>query len=499
MTGLSSPRSVDRRVVGAARGRCRVVASVVRPPTRPAALPAFVDGLEVRADLVGDLPPTVLGARHGIETIYSLRSAAEGGAFTGGAHERARRLLDAATRYDVVELEAERDLTPELLDALAVHRRRISWRGPATRMSTLAARSAWLTATPARQYLVETRPENAEQALLPLRLLAFLRRADITAFAGGESGGWTRLLAPRLGAPVISGLVGESGVDGEPSVRQLVGDYHFPALPEVRTLFGIVGGTVCASLSPRLHNAAYRALGLPALYLPFAVADLRSFWRHTAVEEFGFTFGGATVVSPHKEVATRIARTVSSEARASGAANLLVRRRNGWRAFSTDPVGVVEALRCGGVDLAGRRTVVVGCGGAGRGAAVGLLRAGARPTLVNRGSERGRYSARLLGLDHVPLARFDPADYDLVVHATTVRDHVPFPVDRMASGSVVLDLTYGPRRTELVAAAEKARLAVLDGWDVLVVEVARQFRLMTGRSMPPITAELLRSSARVSE
>jgi 3-dehydroquinate dehydratase/shikimate dehydrogenase len=87
-------------------------------------------------------------------------------------------------------------------------------------------------------------------------------------------------------------------------------------------------------------------------------------------------------------------------------------------------------------------------------------------------------------VDYVPLSRFEPEDYELIVHATPVRDAPPFSVDRVRDDGVLVDLAYGPEETELAAAGRRRQLAVVDGWRVLDVEVARQFRLMTGRAMP---------------
>src|SRR5882672_6226387 len=104
------------------RGTCSVVASL---DYLPSSLPPGLDGVVVRADLAGDLPAPQF-ARLGVaEVCYSLRSAAEGGRFTGSAEERQHRLLDAARRYDLVEMEADRDVTPRLLAAVPGHRRRI--------------------------------------------------------------------------------------------------------------------------------------------------------------------------------------------------------------------------------------------------------------------------------------------------------------------------------------------------------------------------------------
>jgi 3-dehydroquinate dehydratase / shikimate dehydrogenase len=475
---------------GAAERTCSIVATLTtavwndRRDLR--ALRGIASGLEVRADLTGDPNLGVLRDLFDGELIYSLRSAAYGGAFVGSAAERRRCLLNAARFYDVVELEVDRDLTPELLAAVPPQRRRICWYGKGRSPAGLGKIFDRMADTPARLYLLAPEAETVEQAMAPLRLLARLHRSDVTAFATGHLGVCSRVLAPWFGAPVVYGGLGRDLAWGLPPVEYLWDDYPFPALPPLEHVFGIVSRPMRASHSPRLHNAAYRALDLPALYLPMPVMEFPHSWQAICAgfDQLGLTFAGATVVAPFKEEALRMADTVSEEARRTEAANLLVRDGGGLRAYTTDPVGIVGALRRAGVELAGREAAVVGCGGAGRGAAAGLLSAGAKPTIVNRGRERGSYAADLLGIDYLPLARFAPENYSVIVHATPVRDEPLFAVDRIADDAAVVDLTYGPEETRLAAAARARHHVVVDGYQVLEVEVDKQFRLLTGRSIP---------------
>ncbi|HEU5475953.1 MAG TPA: type I 3-dehydroquinate dehydratase [Actinophytocola sp.] len=488
MRQLSSPCSLGN---GSPDRTCSIVATLTTTVwTQGRALRALrgvASGLEVRADLTGDIDPDVLRAHAGGELIYTLRSMTGGGAFTGTAEERRRRLLAAARKYDLVDLEYDRDLVPELLAAIPAHRRRICWAGPGRDRAGLAGMFAGMAVTPARQYLLAPEAGTVEEAMAPLHLLRMLGRTDVTAFATGELGGTSRLLAPWLGAPVVYGGLGQNGAHGLLTVERLLRDYPFPALPRISTLYGIVGRRVGESHSPRLHNDGYHTLGLSALFLPLHANEFVRSWRSMCAEfdRLGVPFKGATIVAPYKEDALVLANTVSADANHTGAANLLVRKRNGWRAYTTDPTGVVGAVRDAGIGLVGRRVAVVGCGGAGRGAAAGLLRAGAVPTMVNRGAARGRYAARLLGVDFMPLNRFQPEDYSLVVHATPLKGESPFSVDRVAADAVLVDLAYGPEPTDLVAAARRRGLTVVDGWAVLRAEVAQQFRLMTGRAIPP--------------
>ncbi len=509
------------RAAGDAGDLGLVATLTARPPAAAselASLPRSVRCLEVRADLTGDLDPGWLRARFGGELLYSLRSRGQGGRFEGPPADRRRRLLQAAEHYDLVDLEADGDLEPELLGRIPWRRRVVSWHGRAARAAELGRRFERMAAAPARLYRLAPAAAAIEQALAPLELLRALRRRDVTAFATGPAATWTRLLAPYLGAPVAFGLAGPGdGTDttgngatapgngpdtaGALSVEDLAGDYGFPGAPAPSELYGIVGspGSVGRSLSPRLHNAGYRALGLPGLYLPFPVEGFRRFWREVVghgLPALGLPLRGLTVTAPHKEAALAAAGTASPLARRAGAANVLRRdpRREAvagrWWAATTDAVGAVGALATTGVAIPGRKAAVIGCGGAGRAAAAGLRRAGADVTLVNRSLARGRYAARLLGLDFLPLAEFSPETFSLVVHATPLTEP-PFRVGSLNRYAVVLDLGYGAAPTPLAATARAHGRTVVDGFQVLLVEVRRQFRLMTGRRLPSGLARAL--------
>lgn len=475
---------------GAVERTCAIVATLATTVRKGRdallSLRGKATSLEVRADLVGSPEPSVLRGLFDGELVYCLRSAEYGGAFVGDAAERQRRLLAAIRSYDVVELEVDRDLSPELLAALPPERRRICWYGRGLDPAGLRAIFGRMVSTPARLYVLAPEAGTGEQAMAPLRFLAGLGRSDVTAFATGNLGACSRVLAPWFGAPVVFGGLGGDVEDGAPSVEHLLDAYPFPVLPPLKHVFGIVSRPTRASDSPRLHNDAYRAVGLPALYVPLPANEFSGSWQAVCAgfEQLGLKFGGATVVAPFKEEALRLADTASADAAQTGAANLLVREGGGWRAYTTDPAGVLGALRHAGANPAGRAAAVVGCGGAGRGAAAGLMKAGAIPTIVNRGNERGRYAANLLGIDCLPLAGFEPEKYSLIVHATPVRGAPPFPVDRIADGTVVVDLVYGPEETQLAAAVRARHGVFVDGRQVLEVEADQQFRLLTGRSRP---------------
>lgn len=483
-----------------------LVATLTSPPSANGeelhGLHPAVEYLEVRADLVGKVAADWLRDRFAGKLVYTLRSRAEGGAFEGGKQSRRRRLAAAAPAYDLVDLEGQRDLFPELLAEVPADKRLISWHGPPTHLAELRGRFEKLAATAARFYKLIPTATQSGDGIRPLQLLASLGRADVVAFAAGEVGAWTRLVAPRLGSPLVYGALGETpGAPGQLPVARLIDDYGLPRLPAAERLYGIAGRPVLHSLSPRLHNGAYRALGVAALYVPFHVESFGDFWLDVvepgSLDDLGLPLRGLSVTSPYKEVALAVSGVSSPRAQHIAAANTLVRDDHDvWEAETTDPEGVSRLLAANGVAVDGRRAAVVGCGGAGKAAAYGLELAGAAVTLVNRGRERGERASQEMQLPFVPLADFDPAGYEILVHATALGhapgDELPFAPAAVGADATVIDLVYGPQPTRLVSELRRLGRRAFGGRRVLLHQAFGQFRLMIGEELDePLARQLL--------
>jgi len=474
-----------------------LVATMTHPPSEDGAelakLPPGVGYLEVRADLIGTIDPDWLRQHFPGKLIYTLRSRAEGGESEAGRQSRRRRLSAAAPAYDLVDLEGERDLFPELLDEVPPAKRLISWHGTATHLTGLQARFEEISATPARFYKLIPKAVHADDGIRPLALLDALDRDDVVAFASGEVGTWTRFLAPHLGSPLVFGSLGETpAAPGQPTLVRLAEDYGLPQMREVRQLFGLVGRPVMHSLSPRLHNGAYRTLGIAALYVPFHVESFGDFWLDVveagSLDVLGMPLKGLSVTAPFKEVALAVSGVSSPRAQHVGGANTLVRDADDvWEAEITDPEGIVGLLERAGIGIRGQRAAVVGCGGAGKAVAFGLELAGAAVTLVNRSESRGRKASIELRLPFRPLAEFDPEPFDVIIHATTLGrrdgDGLPFRPERMRPQATVVELVYGDAPTPLARAARECGIRCLGGQEVLVYQTLRQFLLMTGREL----------------
>jgi shikimate dehydrogenase len=253
-------------------------------------------------------------------------------------------------------------------------------------------------------------------------------------------------------------------------------------------LVGILGDPVSHSLSPRMHNAAFEALGLDWAYVPLPVAAARLEEAVRGLVAVGFS--GANVTIPHKRAVLACCDEVDEVARRASSVNTLVVRDGRVLGSSTDGLAVT-----GAVEAHGARVLVLGAGGAAQAVAVALAGAGAASvTIAARRREQAQELAALVGAG-AAVAEWPPAvaGADVVVNATPLKEELAVePVARQQ----VVDLAYLPdgRETAFVRAARAAGCAVVvDGLEVLVRQGAASFERWTG---VPAPIEVMRRAVR---
>lgn len=267
-------------------------------------------------------------------------------------------------------------------------------------------------------------------------------------------------------------------------------------------VFAVVGDPVAHSLSPLIHNRWLAEAGLDAVYVALhlksadAASDLRALARAGVA--------GLNVTLPHKIAALAASDEASDEARLVGAANTLVPAKGGWRAHNTDVAGFALAVShaAPGLDLKGRRVVLIGAGGAARAALVHLSRAGADIVLANRTVETASHvaaelapSARCIGLEELAA---EAAKADLLINSASLGHAGAQPPKLPAGeGRNFLDLSYGEAARTMLAAAEAAGWRAQDGLAMLVGQAAAAFRLWHG-SDPDISGALAACRARLA-
>ena len=272
------------------------------------------------------------------------------------------------------------------------------------------------------------------------------------------------------------------------------------------TLVGVIGSPVAHSLSPLLHEAAFRAMGLGDAWRSFAF-EVPPGHAAAALEDMrqaGVT--GLSVTMPHKAAVASLVDDLSEVARRLDAVNCVTNHEGHLDGTNTDGDGFLASLARGAAfDPAGRRCLVIGAGGAARAVVLALAQAGASEVaVVNRTPERAVVAARLAGAVGVAVGAeagngaLDQVvgSADLVVNATPVgmagvsgADAAEWFVapEQLHAGQVAADLVYAPRPTRWLAAAAQAGARPLDGLGMLVHQAAAQLARWTGRQ-PPVEA-----------
>lgn len=263
---------------------------------------------------------------------------------------------------------------------------------------------------------------------------------------------------------------------------------------------GVIGWPVRHSLSPPMHNAAFAALGLNWVYVPFAVAPEQIAACVASVR--ALDLAGLNVTIPHKPAVMPYLDELGPEAAALGVVNTIINREGRLIGRSTDGAGFVRSLQEIGGDVAGQPVALIGAGGSARAVALAVCQAGAsRLVVANRTVEKAEALAEMIGglvpaCETVAVGLEGPAAAAAVSGAAVVIDStavgmyphadVPpvVPAEWLQAGQIVCDLTYRPRETVLLRAAASRGARTLDGTGMLVHQGALAFEYWTGQVAP---------------
>jgi len=254
---------------------------------------------------------------------------------------------------------------------------------------------------------------------------------------------------------------------------------------------GVAGFPIDHSLSPVIHGAWIAAAGLNATYGRHGPDSPEAFAALLARGRAG-ELRGLNVTAPYKEQAFAAADQASAAARLVSSANLLVFEDGQITADSTDGMGLMLALQeqAPDLDVHGQAVVILGAGGAARAAAGALAGAGAAVRIINRSTERAERLAADVGasviVSQTPEAFGDAV---LVVNALSVRPDLD--VGLLEPGTVVMDMTYKPLVTPLLAAAKALSLTTVDGLAMLIGQARPSFQAIFGIEAPDIDVRSL--------
>ncbi len=489
------------------------------------------DVVEWRVDLLatpgGDSDAIAeLCRRTPLPCIVTVRSEAEGGAFTGSAVSSVRALLpaiggDHPPRWIDVESSTLRDQRAhnELREALQ--------RVPeSTRPSLIvsahdfAGRPAGLWSTVERMWgdpechvaKIAWMARSVRDNLEAFEVLD-ARQGPTIALCMGEHGVLSRVMGARHGAFLtFARLDDEVGsAPGQPTVSELVSRYRVESITKHTRVYGVIGWPVSHSRSPEIHNEFFARDAVDARYLPLPVGPSWESFKATVGELIDHPtvgFAGASVTLPHKEHLVQFVRerggTLDDASSMIGAANTLLvdPQSRALRACNTDALAGVEsmaqALRRPSDDLRGMRVAILGAGGVARALAWSCADAGADVTIVNRTPDRARALVDDLhdrpgawGPMRVAVGRDDALTtgaFDAIVNATPLgmKDGpspaaCALPSDALLDGVVVMDTVYSPEETPLVRLAMARGARVVTGLGMFLRQAALQYELWTGK------------------
>ena len=438
---------------------------------------ADADLIELRLDTVSD--PSVAGALAGRRrpVIITCRPEWEGGEFRGSEEERKQILADGlALGAEYVDLEwrarfddliAQADGRRIVLSAHDYHGLPVDLTERVNAMRSTGAGIIKIAAT-----------LTSLSDCVPLLDLGTQpgRQGGLALIGMGPYGVSTRVLAARFGS--IWTYAGALKDIGQLSARSLLKDYHFRAVTDTTQVYGVVGGSVQHSVSPAMHNAAFRAARVDAVYLPLpavSAADFATFGRALRIR-------GASVTIPLKVALFDRVDEVYSVARRIGAINTIRVENGRWIGGNTDASGFLEPLQ-ERVSLSGLRASVLGAGGAARAVTVALASSGCSVRLHARNRQQAEETAMLapVALGSWPP---EPDSWDLLINCTPVGmyprvDETPVPAEQL-TGRYVYDLVYNPSVTRLLSDAAARGCQTIGGLDMLVAQAREQFQWWIG-------------------
>ncbi len=264
-------------------------------------------------------------------------------------------------------------------------------------------------------------------------------------------------------------------------------------------ILGVIGHPIEHSLSPPMHRAALKELGLDYHYDKFEVKpqELENFLKDASENFLGFN-----VTIPHKVKIIQLLDSISKEAELIGAVNTVKFENSSVKGYNTDGLGALRALEEAGQPVSGKKVLILGAGGASRAISFQLAMEGAEISICDKAGEKAeelaaeimeKLSKDVRILDF-PIKKLD--EFNILINATPVgmspnTDNSPLPGEFLNPSLTVMDIVYNPLETKLLADAKEAGCKTVNGTGMLVNQGAESLKIWLGVEAP---VETMRSA-----
>jgi shikimate dehydrogenase len=249
-------------------------------------------------------------------------------------------------------------------------------------------------------------------------------------------------------------------------------------------IYGVMGYPLGHSLSPTMHNSAFDASGLNAVYLAFETKDLDGCMKGVR----GLGVSGMSVTIPYKSAVIPYLDQVDDLAQMIGAVNTIVNDTGQLIGYNTDAVGALKALE-DKAQLFGKACILVGAGGAARAIGYILKEKAVVLKVANRSQKRGEELADFLDCPYIALDDLEAVTADILIQTTSVGmspniNDCLIPEHILKQGMLVMDIIYNPIETKLLKMAKNRGCLAINGLSMFIQQGAEQFRLWTGMDPP---------------
>jgi 3-dehydroquinate dehydratase/shikimate dehydrogenase len=433
--------------------------------------------------------------------IITFRAAEQGGHGAASFAARQQFWNTAIELFSEERLDIEFDLAQPFLDSasMSCDWNRVIWSHHdfAGVPSDLAQIYERMASSPSGILKLAFKANDITDCLPVFQLLARARGEgrEIIAIAMGPAGIATRILGPSRGSYLTYGALHNESTTapGQVTARELRELYRVDSINARTQVTGLVGLPVGHSISPRIHNAAFAATGVDAVYIPFEVRQVQTFFRrmaHPRTRELDWNLRGLSVTAPHKTAVIACLDWIDPAAKEIGAVNTIVIEEDELRGYNTDARAALRPVSEKLGPLRDARCAIIGAGGAASAVLWSLRNEGANATVFARDREQGSAIAEKFGAGFERLEAASFREFDFVINATplgtrgSLESMTPASSVQLRGARLAYDLVYNPSETLFLQQARAAGCDTIGGLKMLVLQAAEQFKLWTGAAAP---------------
>ncbi len=458
------------------------------------------DVVEVRLDCLNEIPYETLKALIGKKQfIFTYRPKNQGGQTSVSRRERLavlKKIAESINENSIIDCEF--DLLPEANSFNC--KKVISFHSFDSNTKNIEKIYSWI-ANDAEILKIAIFVNEATDAIDLWRILTVARNQGrkLIPIAMGEAGKWTRILGLAYGAYLTFASLDESETTapGQISFSELRNVYRAEELDESSEVYGLLAGETAYSLSPYIHNIAFKYHNIKAVFVPFQVKNLGRFLSEMVFEKsrkIQLNLKGFAVTNPHKETIIPHLDEIDEKAKIIGAVNTVKIQNGKLIGFNTDEAGFIEPLLSIYGSLKNVRVAVIGAGGSARACIFALKNQGAKVKVFARNSEKAKRLAEDFEIEfaQIPDSKDESAfeGFDILINATPVGTKGLYEKASVVSATqlsklqLVYDLVYNPLETKLLKEAERVNIPRISGLAMLIAQAAQQQKIWTGLEAP---------------